>query len=97
MGRRIWNVIHRSPITISARATCLTDKFETLRMPTTTANQTHTSTQQYLPLKTRERMRAMLSARESVAKIARECGIDGATVYREKGRVTGSGSDSTDS
>ena len=42
-------------------------------------------------------MRAMLSARESVAKIARECGIDGATVYREKGRVTGSGSDSTDS
>lgn len=55
------------------------------------ADPTATPTQQYLPLKTRERMRAMLSAEEPVARIARECGIDRATVYREKERMTGSG------
>jgi DNA invertase Pin-like site-specific DNA recombinase len=36
-------------------------------------------------------MRTMLSAGEPVAKIAKECGIDRATVYREKVRMTGSG------
>jgi len=46
--------------------------------------------QQYLPLKIRERMRAMLSSGEPVARIARECGVDRATVYREKARAISS-------
>lgn len=42
---------------------------------------------QYLPLKTRERVRAMLAAGMGATKIAKECGVSPMTVYREKENV----------
>lgn len=39
---------------------------------------------QYLPLKTKEKVRSMLAAGNRVSKIATECGVSVMTVYREK-------------
>ncbi len=39
---------------------------------------------QYLPLKTREKVRSMLAAGDRVAKIAQDCGVSQMTVYREQ-------------
>jgi hypothetical protein len=39
---------------------------------------------QYLPLKTREKVRSMLAAGDRVSKIAKDCDVSSMTVYREK-------------
>ena len=39
---------------------------------------------QYLPLKTREKVRSMIAAGDRASKIAKDCDVSSMTVYREK-------------
>lgn len=48
---------------------------------------TDSRAKQYLPLKTREKMRSMLAAGDRVSKIAKDCEVSPMTVYREEEKL----------